>query len=123
MSTPGVTDVSDDENSHAMTIHGYCSISNLLSFKMDPPNKAKHRVCLLLITGCSQDAITVHSVTHVDEEAVTEAQYFIKKLRTLGMRTELQQSGEHKRMNALMKTPDSAKKCRILETHPSGESL
>ena len=39
------------------------------------------------------------------------------------MRAELHQSGERKRVNELSKTPDSAKKCRILEVHPSGESL
>ena len=77
----------------------------------------------MLITGCSQDAITVHNVTHIDEGSVTEAQYFIKKLRTLGMRTELQQPGEQKRMRTWPRTPDSAKKCRILEGHPSGDSL
>ena len=77
----------------------------------------------MLITGCSQDAITVHNVTHIDEGSVTEAQYFIKKLRTLGMRTELQQPGEQKRMRTWPRTPDSAKKCRSLEGHPSGESL
>ena len=123
VSTPGVTDASDDDQARAVTIHGYCSVDNLLSFKMDPPNKAKHRVCLLLITGCSKDIITVHSVTHIDEGTVTEAQYFINKLRTLGMRTELQQSGGHKRMSAWSTTPDSAKKCRVLEGHPSGDSL
>ena len=123
VSTPGVTDASDDDQARAVTIHGYCSVDNLLCFKMDPPTNAKHRVCLLLITGCSKDTITVHSVTHIDEGTVTEAQYFINKLRTLGMRTELQQSGEHKRMNAWSMTPDSAKKCRVLEGHPSGESL
>ena len=65
----------------------------------------------------------MHNVTHIDEDAVPEAKYFVKKMRTLGMRAELQQSGERKRMNELSKTPDSAKKCRILEVHPSGESL
>ena len=123
VSTPGVTDASGDESSPAVTIQGYCSVDNLLSFKMDPPNRAKHRVCMLLITGCSKDGMTVHSVTHIDESAVTEGQYFIQKLRTLGMRTELQQSGDHKRMNEWSKTPESAKKCRVLEGHPSGESL
>ena len=123
VSTPGVTDASGDESSHAVTIHGYCSIDKLLNFKMDPPNRAKHRVCLLLISGCSKDGITVHSVTHIDEAAAPEAQYFITKLRTLGMRTELQHSGDHKRMNEWSTTPDSAKKCRVLEGHPSGESL
>ena len=38
-------------------------------------------------------------VTHVEEGAVAEAEYFIKKLRTLGMRAELQNSGEKKRMH------------------------
>ena len=106
-----------------MTINGYCSVDNLLNFKMDPPSKAKQRVCLLLITGSSPDAITVHSVTHVDEDTVAEALYFIKKMRTLGMRTETQQSCGHKRMREWDRTPDSAKKCRVLDAHPSGESL
>ena len=112
-----------DENSDTVTMHGYCSVDNLVSFTMDPPSKAEQRVCLLLITACSKEAITVHSVTHIDEGAVAEAEYFIKKMRTLGMRTELQQSGKHKRLNEWKKTPDSAKKCRMLEGHPSGESL
>ena len=123
VSTQGVRDAFGDENSDTVTIHGYCSVDNLLSFKMDPPNKAKHRTCLLLITGCSKEAFTVHNVTHIDEGTVAEAQYFMKKMRTLGMRAELQQSGERKRMNEWSKTPDSAKKCRVLEVHPSGESL
>ena len=90
---------------------------------MDPPSKAKHRVCLLLTTGCAEEAITVHDVTRIDERAVAEAEYFIKKMRTLGMRAELQQAGEHKRMNEWSQTPDSAKKCRVLEVNQSGESL
>ena len=65
----------------------------------------------------------MHNVTHFDEGAVTEAEYFMKEMRALGMRAVLQQSGEHKRMNDLSKTPDSAKKCKILDGHPSGESL
>ena len=123
VSTAGVRDAFGDEDSNTVTIHGYCSLDNLLNFKMDPPSKAKHRVCLLLITASSPEAMTVHSVTHIDEASVTEAQYFIKKLRTLGMRAEPKQSGEHKRMHQWDKTPDSAKQCRVLEAHPTGESL
>ena len=123
VSTAGVRDAFGDETAGTVTIHGYCSVDNLLSFKMDPPSTAKQRVCLLLITACSEEAITVHNVTHIHEGAVTEAQYFIKKMRTLGMRAGLQQTREHKRMHELSKTPDSAKKCRILDGHPSGESL
>ena len=84
-----------------VTMHGYCSVDNLVSFTMDPPSKAKQRVCLLLITACSKEAFTVHNVTHFDEDSVTEAEYFMKEMRTLGMRAVLQQSGEHKRMNEL----------------------
>ena len=123
VSTAGVRDAFGNENAGTVTIHGYCSVDNLLSFKMDPPSTAKQRVCLLLITACSEEAITVHNVTHIHEGAVTETQYFIKKMRTLGMRAGLQQTREHKRMHELSKTPDSAKKCRILDGHPSGESL
>ena len=123
VTTSGVKDAFADQNSDSVTIRGYCSVDHLLDFKMDPPSKAKHRVCLLLITACSKDALTVHSVTHIDETAVAEAEYFMKKMRTLGMRAEHQQSGEHKRMSEWSTTPDSAKKCRILNGHPSGDSL
>ena len=123
VSTAGVRDVFASEDSDTVTVHGYCSADNLLSFKMDPPQKAKQRVCLLLITSSSPEAITVHSVTHIDEASVTEARYFIKKMRTLGMRAELKQSRGHKRMNEWGQPPDSAKKCRVLDAHPSGESL
>ena len=77
----------------------------------------------MLITASSPEAITEHSVTNIDEASVTEAQYFVKKMRTLGMRAELKQSGGHKRMNEWPMTPDSAKKCRVLDAHPSGASL
>ena len=123
VSTPGVRDAFGKDDSDTVTIHGSGSVDNLLNFKMDPPSKAKHRVCLLLISACSKGAVTVQSVTHIDEDAVTRAEYFFMKMRKLGMRAELQQSGEHKRMNEWPKTPDSAKKCRILEGHPSGDSL
>ena len=58
-----------------------------------------------------------------DVTSVTEAQNFIKTMRTLGMRAEPRQSGGHERMNERDKTPDSAKKCRVPAAHPSGESL
>ena len=87
------------------------------------PGKAKQRLCLLLITASSPEAITVHSVPNIDEASVTEAQYFVKKMRTLGMRAEPKQSGGHKRINEWAMTPDSAKKCRVLEVHPSGASF
>ena len=123
VSAAGVRDASGDENSYTVTIQGYCSVDNLLSFKRDPPSRAKHRVCLLLITACSKEAVTVQNATRVEEGAVAEAEYFIKKMRTLGMRAELQNSGESKRMHEWSKTPESANKCKVLEGHPSGESL
>ena len=86
-------DALGDETLDTVTIHGYCSVNNLLSFTMDPPSKAKQRVCLLLITACSKEAFTVHNVTHFDEGVVTEAEYFMKEMRKLGMCAELQQSG------------------------------
>ena len=81
VSTAGVRDASGDENPNTVTIHGYCSVGNLLDFAM-------------------------------------EAEYFMKQLKTLGMRAELQQSGGHKPVNELTQTPDSAKKCRILDVLP-----
>ena len=98
-------------------------MDNVLEFKMDPPARAAERVCLLLITAAAPEALTVHSVTHIDPGAVHEAKYFIKKMRTLGMRAEYMESDGIKRMCEWDKTPDSANKCRSLEAHPTGESL
>ena len=90
---------------------------------MDPPARAAERVCLLLFTAAAPEPLTVHSVTHIDLGAVHEAKYFIKKMRTLGMRAEYVESDGFKRMCEWEQTPDSAKKCRSLEAHPTGESL
>ena len=122
VSTPGVRDAFGKDDSATVTIQSYCSIDNLLDFKLDPPSKAKQRVCLLLITAPSPQALTVHNVTHIEEASVTEAQYFIKNMSTLGMRAEPKKSAGDKRMKQWDKSPDSAKKCRVLDAHPSGES-
>ena len=124
VSTSGVKDaLEDEEDPKTVEVRGYCSMDNVLEFKMDPPARAAERVCLLLITAAAPDALTVHSVTHIDPSAVHEAKYFIKKMRTLGMRAEYVESDGMKRMCEWARTPDSAKKCRTLETHPTGESL
>ena len=65
----------------------------------------------------------MHSVTHVEAGTENEAKYFIKIMRTLGMRAEHAESSGLKRMNDWDKTPESAKRCRTLDAHPSGESL
>ena len=95
----------------------------MLEFKMDPPARAAERVCLLLITAAAPEALTVQSVTHIDPGSVHEAKYFIKKMRTLGMRAEYVESDGMKRMCEWAMTPDCAKKCRTLEAHPTGDSL
>ena len=59
----------------------------------------------------------------IDLGAVHEAKYFIKKMRTLGSRAEYVESDGMKRMCEWAMTPDSAKKCRTLEAHPTGDSL
>ena len=124
VSTGGVKDaLEDEEDPKTVEVRGYCSMDNVLEFKMDPPARAAERVCLLLITAVAPEALTVHSVTHIDPGAVHEAQHFINKMRTLGIRAEYVESDGIKRMCEWEKTPDSAKKCRSLEAHPTGESL
>ena len=124
MSTGGVKDaLEDEEDPKTVEIRGYCSMDNVLEFKMDPPARAAERVCLLLITAAEPEALTVHSVTHIDPGAVHEAKYCLKKMRSLGMRAEYVESDGMKRMCEWARTPDSAKKCRTLEAHPTGDSL
>ena len=124
VSTSGVKDaLEDEEDPKTVEVRGYCSMDNVLEFKMDPPARAAERVCLLLITAAAPDALTVHSVTHIDPSAVHEAKYFIKKMRTLGMRAEYVEPDGVKRMCDWTNTPESAKRCRTLAEHPTGESL
>ena len=123
VSTSGVKDALVEEDSKTVEVRGYCSINNVLEFKMDPPKRTTERVCLLLITGAATDALTVHSVTHIDAGAVDEAKYVLKKMRTLGMRAKYGGSDSIKRMSEWPLTPDSAKKCKTLQEHPTGESL
>ena len=123
VSTGGVVDALEAEESDKVEVRGYCSVDNLLDFRMDPPARAKDIFRLLLITGASLGAFTVHSVTHVEAGTEREAKYFIKKMRTLGMRAEHAESSGLKRMNDWDKTPESAKRSRTLDAHPSGESL
>ena len=124
VSTGGKNDaLKDEEDPKTVEIRGYCSMHNVLEFKMNPPARAAERVCLLLRTAAAPEALTVHSDTHIDPGAVHETKYFIKKMRTLGMRAGYQESDSIKRMCEWEKTPDSAKKCRSLEAHTIGESL
>ena len=62
----------------------------------------------------------MHNVTHLGEASVTEAQYFIKNMMTLGLRAEPKQSAGHNRMSQWDTSPDSANKCRVLNAHPAG---
>ena len=50
VSTAGVRDAFGDEDSDTVTIHGYCSVDNLLNFKMDPrpAKQSKESVCCSL---------------------------------------------------------------------------
>ena len=90
VSTSGVKDALEDvEDPKMVEIRGYCSINNVLEFKMDPPARATERVCLVLITAATPDTLTVHSVTHIDPDAVNEAKYVLKKMRTLDCRQQL----------------------------------
>ena len=123
VSTSGVKDALVEEDSNTVEVRGYCSINNVLEFKMDPPKRTTERVCLLLITGAATDALTVHSVTHIDAGAVDEAKYVLKKMRTLGMRAKYGGSDSIKRMSEWPLTPASAKKCKTLQEHPTGERL
>ena len=78
VSTSGVKDALEDEEDPKMVeVRGYCSMDNVLEFKMDPPARATERVCLLLITAAAPNTLTVHSVTHIDPGAVPAAKYFM----------------------------------------------
>ena len=92
-------DALEDEESDKVEVRGYCSVDNLLDFRMDPPARAKERVSLLFITGAAPGALTVHSVTHVEAGTENEARHFVKKMRTLGMRAEHAESSGLKCMN------------------------
>ena len=52
VSTGGVKDaLEDEEDPKTVEVRGYCSMDNVLEFKMDPPARAAERVCLM--NSCS----------------------------------------------------------------------
>ena len=67
VSTSGVKDaLEDEEDPKTVEVRGYCSMDNVLEFKMDPRAGATERVCLLLITAAAPEFLTVHSATYIE---------------------------------------------------------
>ena len=102
----------------------------MLNFKLDPARNAASLVALVLICSVEDEAsgdkktFSVEAVEHVEPDQVVSAQTVFSKLRKLVMhlQSDPQETLKRNRSNFSM-PPDSANKCRTLQSQPTDASM
>ncbi len=112
------------------SVVGYCSLDDVLDFKIDPARGTSSRVALVLICGVEGSAtggtktFSVVAAEHVEADQVADAQRVFSKLRNLAMRLRADPTEPLKRDRSFFGTPpDSANKCRTLQSQPTDASM
>ena len=128
------TDVKDvaHPNAHGATqpvchtLVGYCSLSNLAGFRLDPPRGKAARCALALFSKKDDEGLHIHKLEYVEPDQVTNAVHCIRKLRTLckQVRPETQEKRSHAvAMADSWAATEAIKKARILHQVPTDASL
>ena len=137
------TNVSDAANPNSgtsdsirnYTVLGYCSLADMLEYKLDPPRGQRCRFAAVLITQVesSGDAdgqqatvsLMVEKLECIESGDAEHAMASFRKLRRLSMR--LHPVSEEKRSHALdhlfLEAPRELKRCRTLRAVPTDVSL
>ena len=131
VSHPLPLDANDAEVAGTNTLVAYCSLDDVLNFKLDPARGASSRVALVLICGVEGAAasdgkktFSVEAVEHVDLDQVTDAKTVFDKIRNLATCLQTDPTEPLKRDRSFFTTsPDSAKKCRTLQSQPTDASM
>ena len=108
------------------TVVGYCSLSNLAGFRLDPPRGKTARCALAFFSKKDDEGFHIHKLEYVEPDDVQNAIRCIQKLRTLckQVRPETQEKRSH-----AVAMPDSwaatedIKKARLLHQVPTDGSL
>ena len=101
-----------------------------MNLKLDPARNAASRVALVFICSVEDEVsgdkkiLSVEAVEHVEPDQVVRAQTVFSKLRKLAMRLQSDPQETLKRNQSNFSTPpDSANKCRTLESQPTDASM
>ena len=108
------------------TMVGYCSLSNLAGFRLDPPRGKAARCALALLSKKDDEGLHIHKIEYVEPDHVTDAIHCIRKLRTLckQVRPETQEKRSHAvSMADSWAATEAIKKARILQQVPTDASL
>ena len=124
--TVGVKDmVSPAENATAPvgdhTLVGYCTLTDLASFTLDPPRGKECRVALALINKVDAEGFHVHKTENIEPDQVPNALKCMQRLRR--MSKQIHPTCEGKRSRNMSLTTDNVKKARKLQAVPTDVSL
>ena len=108
------------------TVVGYCSLSNLAGFRLDPPRGKPARCALALFSKKDDEGLHIHKLEYVEPDQVADAIHCMRKLRTLCR--QVRPGTQEKRSHAVAMADSWAatediKKARILHAVPTDASL
>ena len=108
------------------TLVGYCSLSNLAGFRLDPPRGKTARCALALFSKKDEEGLHIHKLEYVEPDQVADAIHCMRKLRTLCR--QVRPGTQEKRSHAVAMADSWAatediKKARILHAVPTDASL
>ena len=88
VTSSGVRDAANPENSTTYQVASFCTLENIMEFKMDPPrNRSARRACAI-ISSMLDDAFIVEKMECVEPSDVDSAIHIFQKLRRLSMKLE-----------------------------------
>ena len=103
------------------TLVGYCTLTDLPSFTLDPPRGKEHRVALVLINKVDAEGFHVHKTENIEPDQVANAIQCMQRLRR--MSKQIHPTCEGKRSRNMSLTTDKVKKARKLQAVPTDVSL
>ena len=131
VTTTDVKDVALPESQGAAqplcyTLVGYCSLSNLAGFRLDPPRGKAARCALALFSKKDEEGLHIHKLEYVEPDHVQNAILCMRKLRTLCQ--QLRPATQEKRSHAVAMhdswaATEGIKKARTLHLVPTDASL
>ena len=125
--TQNVKDAVDSTNPDAFTVAAYCTLGDMMEYKLDPPRSQKARWAVVLISNVEPGptpTFLLDKVEFIEPAEVDNAVKSFQKLRR--MATRLQPSSTEKKSHSLASSFAVAhppKKCRTLTEVPTDASL
>ena len=130
--TTAVQDLANPcQASRSYSLVGYCSLSALPAFSLDPPRGKQRRVAVVLLSQCLQEdhatesntCFQIHKVEHIEPDQVENAIKCFQSLRTLTRKLGSGVSDKRTHSFAVPEEAKHTKKARCLQAAPTDVSL